>query len=278
MQKGGGSVFKISEFSKISQVSVKTLRYYDQLNLLKPAHTDKFTGYRYYSANQMFQLNRILAYKELGFSLDQIRQMVDEQIPLEQIRGMFRIKQNEIQSILDKEQARLARIKERLCTLENECANVTAHDVVLKEVESQLVLSYRQRASHRQVPELFEQLDVFLGNSVPPSAPQIVLWHGCEECEDDIDIEVARPLTHNMPSQPPFTVIRLPEVPLMATLIHLCRTTSPCTASTELALWIERNGFRMKQYEPRREICLPHEQSSDPEFYVAEVQIAVERD
>ncbi|KOS63769.1 hypothetical protein AN161_04020 [Lysinibacillus sp. FJAT-14222] len=58
-------MYKISEFSKLSQVSVKTLRYYDQLNLLKPAYTDKFTGYRYYSADQMFQIHRILAFKEL---------------------------------------------------------------------------------------------------------------------------------------------------------------------------------------------------------------------
>lgn len=92
-------MFKISEFSKISQVSVKTLRYYDQLNLLKPDFTDKHTGYRYYSADQMLQLNRILA------------------IPIEQIRGMFRDKQNEILSILDREQARLARIKDRLSYL-----------------------------------------------------------------------------------------------------------------------------------------------------------------
>lgn len=270
-------MFKISEFSKISQLSVKTLRYYDQLNLLKPAHTDKFTGYRYYTADQMFQLNRILAYKELGFSLDQIRQMMGEQIPLEQIRGMFRIKQNEIQSILDKEQAKLARIKDRLCYIEKEGENLTSHDVILKEVEPQLVLSYRLRASFRKIPELFQQLDDHLGNSGLTSSSQIVLWHGCEECEDDIDIEVARPLTLDMPSRPPFMVKRLPEVPMMATLIHLCRTTSLCTASTELALWIERNGYRMKENEPRREICLPHEKLGDPEAYVAEVQIAVEK-
>jgi DNA-binding transcriptional MerR regulator len=206
-----------------------------------------------------------LAYKELGFSLEQIRHMMGEQIPLEQIRGMFRIKQNEIQSILDKEQTRLTRIKERLCALENEGANLTSHDVLLKKVEPQLVLSYRQRASHTQIPKIFQQLDCQLGNLISSTTTQIVLWHGCEECEDDIDIEVARPLTLDMPSRPPFTVKRLPEVPMMATLIHLCRTTGPCTASTELALWIERNGYRMKENEPRREICLPHEKLSDPE-------------
>lgn len=270
-------MFKISEFSKLSQVSAKTLRYYDQLNLLKPAHIDKFTGYRYYSADQMFQLHRIMAFKELGFSLDQIRQMMGENIPLDQIRGMFRIKQSEIQSNLDKEQARLDRIKDRMCTIENEGKDLTSQDVVLKEVKSQLVMSYRQKASLSQIPGLFQQLDDHLGNSGQSSLSQMVLWHNCEEGDDDIDIEVARLITHNVPSHSPFTVKRLPEVPMMATLIHHCRTTSRCTASTELAVWIERNGYRMKENEPRREICIPHEILSDPESYVAEVQIVVER-
>ncbi|MGE8203622.1 MerR family transcriptional regulator [Heyndrickxia sp. NPDC080065] len=270
-------MFKISEFSKLSQVSVKTLRYYDQLNLLNPAHTDKFTGYRYYSADQMFQIHRILAFKELGFSLDQIRQMMGENIPLEQIRGMFRIKQNEIQSILDKEQARLMRIKESLSNIENEGKDLSSLNVVVKEVKSQLVLSYRKKASLRQIPELFQQLDAHIGNSGQSSLSQMVLWHGCEEYEDDVDIEVARLLTHDMPSSPPFIVKRLPEIPMMATLVHHCSTTRRCTASTELAVWIERNGYRMKENEPRREICIPHEKLGDPESYIAEVQIAVER-
>ncbi len=277
LQEGSIYMFKISEFSKISQVSIKTLRYYDQLNLLKPAYTDKFTGYRYYTADQMFQLNRILAYKELGFSLEQIHQMMSEQVPIEQIKGMFRIKQSEIQSILDKEQDRLTRIKERLFHLENEYENLASHDVILKEIESQLIISYRHKTSYRQIPELFKQLDKYIGKSGLPPSTQMVLWHGCEENEEEMDIEVARPLAHEIPSCHPFTVRRLPKVLTMATLIHFCRTSSACTASTELAVWIERNGLRIKENEPRREICLPHEKSGDPETYVAEVQIAVER-
>ncbi|MGE8036718.1 MerR family transcriptional regulator [Lysinibacillus sp. NPDC093692] len=270
-------MFKISEFSKLSQVSVKTLRYYDQLNLLKPAYTDKFSGYRYYSADQMFQIHRILAFKELGFSLEQIRQMQGENISLDQIRGMFRVKQNEIQSILDVENARMARIKESLCTIENEEKNGASLDVVLKEVQPQLVLSYRKKASFREIPEMLQLLDDYLGSFGHSSLSQLVLWHGCEECEDAIDIEVARPLTLDIPSHSLFTVKRLPEAPMMATLVHHCSTTSRCTASTELALWIERNGYRLKDNEPRREICIPHEKLDDPESYVAEVQIAVER-
>ncbi|TVX92364.1 MerR family transcriptional regulator [Paenibacillus agilis] len=270
-------MFKISEFSKISQVSVKTLRYYDQLNLLKPTHTDKYTGYRYYTADQMFQLNRILAYKELGFSLEQIRPMLGEQVPIEQLRGMFRLKQNEIQSIIDKEQARLFRIAERLCCLESEAENQPSHDIILKAVDPQLVISYRLKTSYRRIPDLFKQLDDYLGKLGLSSTSKIVLWHGCESSEDEIDIEVARPLTHEIPSGPLFMVKRLPEISTMATLTHICRTASSCTASTELALWIERSGYRIKENEPRREICLPHEKLGDPETYVAEVQIAVER-
>lgn len=270
-------MFKISEFSKISQVSVKTLRYYDQVHLLKPAHTDKFTGYRYYSADQMFQLNRILAYKELGFSLDQIRQMIGEQIPLEQIKGMFRLKQNEIQTNLDKEQAKLNLIKDRLHSIENEGKSLSSHDVIIKKVEPQLVLSYRQRTSFWKISELFQQLDDHLGRCSQSLLSRMVLWHGCEECDDNMDVEVARLLSHDMQADLPFTVRQLPEVPLMATLIHQCRTSCRCTASVELAMWIERNGYRIMENEPRREICVRRENPDAPDSYVAELQIAVKR-
>jgi len=83
-------MFKIGEFSKFSQVSVKTLRYYDQLGLLKPAEVDRFTGYRYY----------ILALKDLGLSLDQIAQVLEDDLPPDEIRGMLRLKRAEIQGLL----------------------------------------------------------------------------------------------------------------------------------------------------------------------------------
>src|SRR5579862_8956297 len=93
----GGSMFKIGDFSKLSQVSMKTLRFYDQLGLLKPTHVDDFTGYRYYTADQLPRLNRILAFKDLGFTLEQIGPLLEEGIPAAQIRGMLRLKQAEIQ-------------------------------------------------------------------------------------------------------------------------------------------------------------------------------------
>ncbi len=80
-------MFKIGEFSKLSQVTVKTLRYYDEIGLLKPAEVDRFTSYRYYSVDQLPRLNRILALKDLGLSLDQVAHLLDGNLPPGHFRG-----------------------------------------------------------------------------------------------------------------------------------------------------------------------------------------------
>lgn len=79
---------------------------------------DYDTGYRYYSADQLLELNRILIYKELGFTLPQIKQLLQEDISLENIQGMFKLKRSEIQHIIDTEQAKLVRIEERMQLIE----------------------------------------------------------------------------------------------------------------------------------------------------------------
>jgi DNA-binding transcriptional MerR regulator len=101
IQIGGDILFKISEFSRLSKVSLKALRYYDHIGMLKPRTVDPDTGYRYYSADQLLELNRIFMYKELGFTLPQITELLNEDITLEEIRGMFNLKRSEIQQVID---------------------------------------------------------------------------------------------------------------------------------------------------------------------------------
>ena len=90
-------MLKIGDFSQLGQVSVRTLHHYDERGLLKPAEIDDFTGYRFYSVDQLPRLNRILALKDLGFSLDQIGRLVQDDVPAEQLRGMLTLKQAEIE-------------------------------------------------------------------------------------------------------------------------------------------------------------------------------------
>ena len=126
-------MIKIGDFSRLSQVSVKTLRYYDEVGLLKPVEVDRFTGYRYYSFDQLPRLNRVLALKDLGFSLEQIAQALDEGLTPDQLRGMLRLKRAEIQQRVEEEQERLARVEARLRQIEQE-AMMSNYDVVIKKV------------------------------------------------------------------------------------------------------------------------------------------------
>src|SRR5829696_9128903 len=107
-------MFKIGEFSRLAQVPVPTLRYYDQVGLLKPVEVDRFTGYRYYSVTQLPRLNRILALKGLGFSLEQIGLALDEGLTPEQMRGMLRLRHAQISQLLNEAQSQLVEVEARL--------------------------------------------------------------------------------------------------------------------------------------------------------------------
>jgi len=85
-------MFRIGDFSKISQVPISQLRYYDEIGLFQPAEIDRKTGYRYYNATQLPKLNRIIALKELGLSLDQVGPMIQDDVVVDEIRGMLALK------------------------------------------------------------------------------------------------------------------------------------------------------------------------------------------
>ena len=103
-------MFRIGEFSQIARVSGRLLRYYDSIGLLRPQRIDPETGYRYYSAGQLQQLNRILALKELGLSLDQVARMLDDKVSATEIRGMLALKKAELEQSLAEEAARLRQV------------------------------------------------------------------------------------------------------------------------------------------------------------------------
>ena len=133
-------MLKIGEFSRLSQVTVKTLHHYDELGLLKPAHIDPVTNYRFYEVEQLSRIHRIMALKELGLSLEQIGLMLNEEMPTEQIRGMLRLKQAEIEQEMREEQRQLALVEFRLRMIEAE-VNFPVLDVVIKKLEAMRFLS-----------------------------------------------------------------------------------------------------------------------------------------
>ncbi|MGE5072235.1 MAG: MerR family transcriptional regulator, partial [Anaerolineae bacterium] len=158
-------MFKIGEFSRLSRVSVRMLRYYDQLGLLKPSQTDPVTGYRYYSAEQLTRLNRILALQDLGFSLQQIGDLLDEELPSAQLLGMLRLKRAEMEQAIQAGQQRLRRLEARMAQLDGASAGRT-YDIVLRSVEPQLVASARETvADDERIQAIFHEVEAFVASS-----------------------------------------------------------------------------------------------------------------
>jgi effector-binding domain-containing protein len=271
-------MIKIGDFSKLSRVSVKTLRYYDEVGLLSPIETDRATGYRYYSLDQLPRLNRILALKDLGFSLEQIAQALEGGVTLEQLRGMLQLKQAEQQQRVQEEQDRLVRVEARLKQIEME-ADVSKYDVVIKKLEPVQVASLRKVQPNPQaVGEMFTEIFTFLGKKgVRPMGPPYGIWHDLEYKEADLDTEVAVPVAQKFPAGEGVVPAELPAVLAAACTIHQGAYEGFSQAYTAIMGWINANGYRVAG--PYREIYLrgPGPQATDPNTYVTEIQVPVEK-
>lgn len=270
-------MFKIGEFSKLSQVPVKTLRYYDEIGLLRPAEVDRFTDYRYYSADQLPRLNRILALKDLGLSLAQVARLLDGDLPPAQIRGMLRLKQAELQQQVQEEQARLARVEWRLKQIEKE-GTMSTQEVVLKKVPALVVASVRDVIpTYGDVGRLHGEIFAYLGqHRVKPAGPPLVIYYDQEYRERDVDVEAAVPVAGAVAAGERVTSRELPAIEEMACTVHQGSYDTLGEAYTRLMSWIEANGYRITG--PNREVYVQGPESGgDPSTYVTEVQFPVEK-
>lgn len=273
-------MLKIGEFARVSQVSIATLRHYDQCDLLKPLVLDPNTGYRYYSLDQLPRLNRILALKELGFPLEQIAQLLAEGLSYEQLRGMFQLKQVQTQQMLDAEQARLTRIAARLRQIEQE-GKLPVYEVLLKQVNATLVASYRETVPlplHAGPERSFGKIAAYLEQQhVQAGEPTLLLLHSRSEQRDDglyIDAEAAIPLSTTLAGNEQINIRTLPAG-LMASTIHTGADLFLGQAFAALYSWIKDNGYHVI-YVPRL-VRLRHEQHLNPDQYVTEVQFSIKK-
>ena len=127
-------MLNIGEFARLGQVSPRMLRHYDELGLLPPERVDPDSGYRFYSVHQLGRLHRIVALRDIGFSLEQIGQMLTQDISVDELRGMLRLRQAQIEQAVGEERDRLRRVEAHLRALEWRDI-VELQDVVIKQTE-----------------------------------------------------------------------------------------------------------------------------------------------
>ena len=281
-------MFRIGEFSRLSRVSVRMLRHYDQLGLLIPAQIDPSTNYRFYTADQLPRLNRILTLRELGFSLEQIGTLLETSLPPDQLRGMFKLKRAEIEQQMQDSQLRLDRIEARIRQLDGQPAD-QAYDVVLRKVEPQLVVTLRKIVMDEdQIQLMFDELETFVrGHVARADRPPLTIYHDAEYRETNIDAEAVIPLKVAIPGRDEFQVRELASIPSAACVVHTGSYTTIYRAYHALLDWIEINDYQMNG--PIREVYLRYSadglgfelpptflaRHSDP--FVTELQLAVEK-
>ena len=245
-------MFRIGDFSQLGQVSIRTLRLYDEMNLLKPAQIDKFTGYRYYSIEQLPRLNRILALKDLGLSLEQIGDLLKRDLPADQLRGMLMLKQAEIEQEMQAMQGQMRRVEARLKQIERE-GKPSPYEVVIKSVEAQTIASCRKMVPDLNVMvdyrcEMYNALYRWLADSeITQQDHELAIYHNTEYVERDIDMELGTPIdratvkTAMLPEG--MALHDLPAVETMASVIHKGDMWDIGQAMVALYSWIGSHGY-----------------------------------
>ena len=271
-------MIKIGDFARLSQVSVVTLRYYDEMDLLKPVKVDTFTGYRFYSADQLPRLNRILALKDLGFSLEQIKLMLTDGLTIEQLRGMLTLQQSEVKKRLVDEQERLHRIESRLRQIEME-NKMSNYDVVIKTAPAMLVASRRVTIpTNDQVPQYLgpaytEVYDYVHKHGAKDNGPCLALWHSPADVYENEDAEAVVPIDRQLKGTDRVTVYQLSAVQVAA-VVHQGNFEDFTQGHAALLEWIDANGYKI--VGPYREIYIRHDKKHLADT-TTEIQFPVEK-
>ena len=275
-------MFRIGEFSHIAQVSGRLLRYYDEIGLLSPEHTDPQTGYRYYSAEQLPRLNRILVLKELGLGLDQIAQLLGQHTSSEEIRGMLLLRKAQITQAMQDDLAQLQLVEARLDQIDD-FGQTPVLDVVVKAAPPQRYLALREVFPDvSAVRRLVIQMTAIVPHKMPSSTLGHIAFviHSRMFDPDALDFDVGYLLSGKSPAAIQLSEDRvltardLPAVEMMATLVHAGHLSDIHRSYGLLGTWVEQQQWQIVGQGRQILLQLPQPSQDDA---VLELQLPVSK-
>lgn len=229
----------ISDFARLGQVSVRMLRHYDAVGLLVPERVDPVSGYRSYGPEQLHRLNRIVALKDLGFTLAQVAELVDEKLGVEELRGMLRLRRAELDNEARAVRVRLAAVQARLTMIEQEQDMAT--DYVVKTVPALRLVARTAVLDPDSFSEHIEPMFIAVGTAlrdVDGSLATPVATYA----ETDAGTEVV--VGYAWPGPPPAgtEVVELPEASAVCG-VHLGEMAGIQQSWQRLHRWVVANGY-----------------------------------
>ena len=269
-------MFRIGEFSKLTQVSIRMLRYYDDTGLLKPAETDYFTNYRLYSTEQIPILNKIIFLRDLGFNVSEIADALGNWND-EYIKSVLDKKHTETEKTIKSGQDILQKIEQAKIDITH--GKIAIHcNVAIKEIPSYQVFSLR-----RIVPDYYaegqlwkEMSEYTAKNHIPVSENTFTIYHDLEYKEQDVDIEVCVHVERMGNNQNGFVYRKTRPEPIMACTMVYGDFRNIAGAYLAFADWLQEHGHYKMSGQSRQIIHRGPWNEEKADNYLTEIQIPLE--
>lgn len=268
-------MFRIGEFSRLTQVSIRMLRYYDETGLLHPAQVDPFTGYRSYSVEQIQRLHRIVLLRDLGFSIVEMGELLDGWND-ETLTRRLEEKRREAERAMEVERARVVQIQTAIADLRSEALDVHCN-VTMKRIEPFHVLSVRRKiARYDCESELWHVLYAYIarkGIRLSPNHGNVAFFYDEEHRDADVDVEACVVVEQMGESEGEFVYRETAPVGRMASIMVYGPYERIGGAYQAFARWLSRHA-RFAMDGPSRQIC--HKgpwDEKDPSQYLTELQV-----
>ncbi|ADL50240.1 MerR family transcriptional regulator [Clostridium cellulovorans] len=268
-------MFKIGDFSRLTRVSVRMLRHYDELGILKPEATDDFTGYRFYSIEQIPKVNRIQVLREMGFSLSEISGLMEQDLGSKQLLSLLDNRKRAISETIEKEQEKLLRVENLIKFIHREDSRMN-YDITIKSIPSYKVIAVRDIIpTYEGEGKLWDELCAFAGkNNIKAIGPSYAIYYDTGYKESDVDVEVVMTISGDIAETVRVKVKELEAVDEMAVVFHKGHFHEMTSAYRALAIWLSANEYEMNG--PIRAIYHKGPWSEqNPEEYLTEIQAPV---
>lgn len=222
-------VYSIGDMAQLGGVTPRMLRHYDELGVFVPEHVDAANGYRRYAPHQLADLFRVLALKDLGLSLGDIKRIMTSDVGPAELRGMLVLRRTDLESELDEAATRLGRVEAQIERLErqmNQPSDRPEIEVTTKRlpamhvaVASDVSASFASRDIGPVIQPLYPRLFGALAEAgVEPIGPPISYYD--DAVEGGVGVHAAVSVADSVVEVPGLDVVELPEVELAATAIH----------------------------------------------------------